>query len=73
MATKKQLEEELTQLQAQLASIQKTAKVGVNLTLPIDVRDRLKRSSAIHGVTMSDLVVTALARYLDDLDDGDDI
>lgn len=65
MATKQELEQELAQLKQQLETVQKTAKIGVNLKLPITLRDKLRAAAATQGTTMGEIAEKAITQYLD--------
>lgn len=67
MATKAELEQELAQLKEQLAKAQDGAKVGVNLTLPLSLRDRLKAVATNQRLTMSEIATVAITNHLDQL------
>ena len=67
MATKAELEQELAQLKEQLAKAQDGAKVGVNLTLPLSLRDRLKTVATNQRLTMSEIATMAITSHLDQL------
>lgn len=67
MATKAELEQELAQLKEQLAKAQDGAKVGVNLTLPLSLRDRLKTVATNQRLTMSEIATVAITNHLDQL------
>lgn len=67
MATKAELEQELAQLKEQLAKAQDGAKVGVNLTLPLSLRDRLKTVATNQRLTMSEIATMAITNHLDQL------
>jgi len=67
MATKAELEQELAQLKQQLAKAQDGAKVGVNLTLPLSLRDRLKTVATNQRLTMSEITTMAITNHLDQL------
>ena len=67
MATKAELEQELAQLKEQLAKAQDGTKVGVNLTLPLSLRDRLKTVATNQRLTMSEIATMAITNHLDQL------
>ena len=67
MTTKAELEQELAQLKEQLAKAQDGAKVGVNLTLPLSLRDRLKTVATNQRLTMSEIATMAITNHLDQL------
>lgn len=71
MATKAELEQELAQLKEQLAKAQDGAKVGVNLTLPLSLRDRLKTVATNQRLTMSEIATMAITNHLDQLQTTD--